>query len=232
MDTAKDARILVLEDALRRLSELVSNRKLKFHIDYAKLSKTIQKAGTLIYEVKYSYLDAKLLADHSAVGGIAEEIGAFAGTYHAAVSAISFRPQSSKETLITAEVDYCLRIVDGFRRRLLDHEEDPGFAVDMIVVEVSQVQPLEGSKNLKLCRCTDGTRIWQIVTNLEGISPSSRLACALLPPVEMMGVVSEAMFLGGDTLPESIGLGPLKNPSSKLLNQSRAQVAQIAKRMT
>ncbi|UCE10774.1 MAG: hypothetical protein JSW61_02250 [Candidatus Thorarchaeota archaeon] len=232
MDTAKDARILVLEDALRRLNEVVSNRKLKFHIDYGTLSKAVQSVGSLIYEVKYSYLDAKQLADNAAVNKIVEEITLFSEAYRSAVSGVSFKPQSSKETLVMAEVDYCLRIVDGFRRRLLDHDEDPGFAVDMIAVEVSQVQPLEGSKNLRLCRCTDGTRIWQIVTNLEGIRSSSRLACAILPPVEMMGVVSEAMFLGGDSLPESTELGTLKDPPSKALDQSRAQVAQITKRMT
>ncbi|MHA1960942.1 MAG: hypothetical protein ACW99U_11965 [Candidatus Thorarchaeota archaeon] len=231
MDTAKDARILVLEDALGRLNDVVANRKLKFHIDYSKLSASLQAAGTLIYEVKYSYLDADSLQDQHAVKRIVEEIESFAEIYRSAVTAASFKPQSEKETLVHAGIDYCLRVVSGFRRRLSDHEEDPGFAVDLMVVEVSQTQTIEGAKNLALCRCTDGTRIWQIVTNIEGIKPGSRLACAILPPVDMMGVISEAMFLGGSPLPESTVLGGLKNPSSQALDQARAQVAQITKRM-
>ena len=54
MDTAKDGRVLVLEDALRRLTEVVTNRKLKMHIDYGKLAETLKTAGALLYEVKYS----------------------------------------------------------------------------------------------------------------------------------------------------------------------------------
>ncbi|MHA2192501.1 MAG: hypothetical protein ACXAAR_03645, partial [Candidatus Thorarchaeota archaeon] len=63
MDTAKDARVLVLEDALRRLNEIIGNRKLRMHIEYSKLANTLKTAGTLLYEVKYSYVDAKALAE-------------------------------------------------------------------------------------------------------------------------------------------------------------------------
>jgi hypothetical protein len=49
--------------------------------------------------------------------------------------------------------------------------------------------------------------------------------------MEMMNAVSEAMFLGGEALPETIGLGPLVNPPDSALDQARAQVLQITKRM-
>ena len=110
--------------------------------------------------------------------------------------------------------------------------DDPGFAVDILAVEISQTQPVPDSKNLTECRCTDGTRIWRIVTNIQGVKAGSKLACAVLPPVEMMGIVSEAMFLGGDSLPDDTQLGPLESPTSSILDQARAQVLQITKRMT
>ncbi|MCK5150307.1 MAG: tRNA-binding protein, partial [Candidatus Thorarchaeota archaeon] len=86
--------------------------------------------------------------------------------------------------------------------------------------------------NLMECRCTDGSRIWKIVTNLPDVKTGSKLACAILPPVEMMGIVSEAMFLGGTPLPESTDLGPLTDPPETSLDQARAQILQITKRMT
>jgi len=46
-----------------------------------------------------------------------------------------------------------------------------------------------------------------------------------------MNVVSEAMFLGGDALQEATGLGLLANPPESALDQARAQVLQITKRM-
>ena len=87
------------------------------------------------------------------------------------------------------------------------------------------------SKNLTECRCTDGSRIWKIITNLPDIKTGTKLVCAILPPVEMMDIVSEAMFLGGDPLPESSDLGPMENPPAAVLDQARAQVLQIMKRM-
>ena len=47
----------------------------------------------------------------------------------------------------------------------------------------------------------------------------------------MMNNVSDAMFLGGEPLPEGTSLGPLETPPDSALDQARAQVLQITKRM-
>jgi len=47
----------------------------------------------------------------------------------------------------------------------------------------------------------------------------------------MMNILSEAMFLGGEPLPESSEVGPMENPPQAALDQARAQVLQIMKRM-
>ena len=116
--------------------------------------------------------------------------------------------------------------------KLQEFDDEPAYAVDILAVELSQVQTVQDSKNLTECRCTDGTRIWKIVTNIQDLKTGIKLACAILPPVEMMGIVSEAMFLGGEPLPEETELGFIKTPPSLALDQARAQVLQITKRMT
>ncbi len=112
-----------------------------------------------------------------------------------------------------------------------NYDEEPGRAVNLLAVEISQIQSVPESKNLTECRCTDGSRIWKIVTNLSNVETGTKLACAVLPPVEMMNIVSEAMFLGGEPLPETTELGPMENPPDAALDQARAQVLQIMKRM-
>ncbi len=232
MDTAKDARVLVLEDALRRLTEVVNNRKLKIHIDYSKLGEVLKTAGALLYEVKYSYQESAQLANLEPTIKLIDSISQFAEVYESAVKSSGFTPKSAKEQLVVAEVHYSLSIVSGFQGKLQSHGDDPAFAVDILAVEITQLKPVEGAEKLTECRCTDGTRIWQIVTNLQGLITSTKLACAYLPPVDMMGVVSEAMFLGGDSLPETTQLGPLSEIPQSALDQARAQVLQITKRMT
>ncbi len=232
LDTAKDARILVLEDAIRRLTEVVGGRKLKLHVDYSKLVEALQQAGSLIYEIKYSYIPAQQVADLEATQKIVDSIISFRAEIQDSINTSGYKPSTMKETLSLADTFYSIRIVEGFMHKLREFDEDPGHAVDIIAVEISQTKEVQDSKNLIECRCTDGTRIWKIVTNIQGLKSGMKLACALLPPVEMMNIVSEAMFLGGEPLPEDTVLGPLKTPPPSTLDQARAQVLQIIKRMT
>ena len=232
MDTAKDARVLLFEDAIKRINDIVGNRKLKIPIEYGKLAETLKRVAGLIYEIKYSYIDPKALAEleptKKAVSGI-KEVG---DSVHAAVAHAGFKPKTVSEQVTYAEVEYALRTVAGFPRRLMQSGDDPAHAVDAIAVEISQVKPVEGSSKLSLCRCTDGTRIWNIVTNITGLKPGWRLVCAVLPPVEMMGQVSEAMFLGAEPVPSSIPLGLLASLSTSALDQARAHVLELTRRMT
>lgn len=231
LDTAKDARIIVLEDAIRRLNEIVNNRKLKFHIEYSKLVEILKQAGSLFYEVKYSYLPQEQVADLEASNKIVSSFAGFRQLLDSSIKSSGYKAGSTKDTLTLAEVYYSFRIIDDFQRKLRTYDDEPGRAVDLLVVEISQVQPIPDSKNLTECRCTDGSRIWRIITNLPNIKPGIKLVCAVLPPVEMMNIVSEAMFLGGEPLQETSNLGPIENPPPSALNQARAQVLQIMKRM-
>lgn len=231
LDTAKDARVIVLEDAIRRLNEIISNRKLKFHITYSKLVEILQQAGSLFYEVKYSYLPPEQVADLEATKAIVSSFAEFRKLIDDSLKSTGYKATTTKEFLTLAEVYYSFRMIDGFQRKLRTYDDEPGRAVDLLAVEISQTQSLPESKNLTECRCTDGTRIWRIITNLPNVKVGSKLVCAVLPPVEMMNIVSEAMFLCGEPLPESTDLGPMENPPSTALDQARAQVMQIMKRM-
>jgi predicted RNA-binding protein with EMAP domain len=231
LDTAKDARILVLEDAIRRLNEAVGGRKLKLHVDYSKLVESLQQAGSLIYEVKYSYIPAAQVAELEATQKIVATLTSFRTILETAIDSSGYKPSTVKESLSLTDVFYSFRIVENFVRKLTEFDDEPGHAVDIVAVEISQSQSVPESKNLTECRCTDGSRIWRIVTNIQGLKPGIKLACAVLPPVEMMNIVSEAMFLGGVPLPEDTQLGTLKTPPASALDQARAQVLQIMKRM-
>lgn len=232
LDTAKDARLLVMEDALRRLNEMVGNRRLKLHVDYSKLIASLQQAGSLIYEIKYSYVSASKVAELEATQKIVETIADFRNILEEAITTSGYKPSTVNESISLTEVFYSFRIIEGLIQKLQEYDDEPAYAVDILVVELSQVQAIPDSKNLTECRCTDGSRIWKIVTNIQGLKAGTKLACAVLPPVEMMGVVSEAMFLGGDPLPEDTVLGFQKSPPASVLDQARAQVLQITKRMT
>lgn len=231
MDTAKDSRVLVLEDALRRLNEIVDNRKMRVHLEYTRMSEILKAAGTLLYQVKYSYVEPKALAEMDATKRLVSAVADVASIHEAAVKASAYRPKTTKEIEVTAEFSYAVRIAQGFPRRLRECGDDPAYSVDILAVEITELRPVEGSKNLTECRCTDGSHVWRIVTNIRGLKQGVKLPCAVLPPVDMMGVVSEAMFLAGEPLQETIKPGIITSLSTSALDQARAHVLNIIKRM-
>ena len=94
MDTAKDARVLVLEDALRRLNDVVSGRRIKVHVEYSKLVEALKIAGSLLYEIKYSYIDASALAVLEATKNLIAAIDDFADIYNAEIESAGFKPKT------------------------------------------------------------------------------------------------------------------------------------------
>jgi predicted RNA-binding protein with EMAP domain len=202
------------------------------HIEYSKLAIALKTAGTLLYEVKYSYVDAKALAELEATRNLVSAISEFGDLLKAAVKSQAYKPQSVNEKMAFTETQYSLSIVEGFTKRLLRGNDDPAYAIDILAVEISQTRAVEGSANLTECRCTDGSRIWTVITNIAGVETGTKLPCAVLPPVEMMGIVSEAMFLSGTPISDNAELGLIKDPSNHAMDQARAQVLQITKRMT
>ena len=54
-------------------------------------------------------------------------------------------------------------------------------------------------------RVTDGVSDYTVVTNMTAVEKNDKLAVAYLPPREIFGTVSEAMFLGSEKRPEDPG---------------------------
>ena len=74
--------------------------------------------------------------------------------------------------------------------------------VDLLAVEVTNVAK---TGKLWLTRVSDGETEYPVVTNLPGVAAGSVLAAAFLPPQEVGGTVSEAMFLGDERRSEDPG---------------------------
>ncbi|MHA1770262.1 MAG: hypothetical protein ACTSYL_01905 [Candidatus Thorarchaeota archaeon] len=231
MDTAKDARVRIVEDALARLTAIIRNRRLKMHLDYGKFNEVLKTLEGLFYEIKYSYVEAPQLAELPATKKIVQAIAAMGEGFEATITSTGHKPKTDSERLAIAEFRYAIRTITGFPRRLVKYPDDAGYAVDLLAVEISQTSAVAGSNKLTECRCTDGSRIWTIVTNIQGVKKETKLAAAVLPPTEFMGVISEAMFLGGDSLSDETPLGLLENIPERSLAQARGQVFSLIKRL-
>ena len=72
-------------------------------------------------------------------------------------------------------------------------------------IAVVQVKNVERGKGFLRTKVTDGVSEYAIVTNMTGVKKNDKLAAAFLPPSEVFGSISEAMFLGSQERPEAPG---------------------------
>jgi predicted RNA-binding protein with EMAP domain len=105
--------------------------------------------------------------------------------------------------LLQAGLAWCLRVLSGLGPRLGNPGTTLASGVDLVALEVRSV--VARGSALWLTRATDSTRDYTVVTNLSGVRSGDVLGAAFLPPREVGGEVSEAMYLGADRRGEAAG---------------------------
>ncbi len=119
-------------------------------------------------------------------------------------------------------IEWALTIFLGMGARLSFSSAELGTGVDIRVVRVRNIQRKD---NLIRTRAYDDKREYTIMTNLVNITPSINIAAAFLPPMEIGGHISEAMYLGLNERSEDAG--EIINPASIDLKEANAILHQL-----
>ena len=141
MDTARDYRILVAEDALYRLERRVKSWSLPWPLDRRRVQGALGDIRRALLKLKYSFLPVDLLLESS-------ELSVVSGRARELASLLLPRPgyeqpRSLAGKLALAEVRYALSVLVGLPGRLrLGGENRPEYAVDIVGVEVTRVEEL------------------------------------------------------------------------------------------
>ncbi|MCE4600266.1 MAG: tRNA-binding protein [Desulfurococcales archaeon] len=221
MDTARDYRILVAEDAVNRLERRLRQWGLPWPFNRGKALESLERARKTLLKLKYSYLPVDMVLESQELKTIVESAREIADTV---MPKTSYKLEGSK-ALAFAEIRYALLILIGLPSRIsLGEANHPEYAVDVVGVEVTRVEPLPRSDKLKLTRASAGTAVFTIVTNLDDIRVSDVRAAAILPPVEFSGVVSEAMYSSDPIDKRYIGK---RVPRSLLSSELKARIISL-----
>ena len=191
MDTAHDYRILVAEDAVERLSRRIRQWGMPWPFNRNKVVEYLEDIRKNLLKIKYSYLPANLILESEELKNMIEKTRQLKET----LLPETIPKLDGGKAFALAEMRYALLILLGLPNRiLLGDENHPEYAVDIVGVEVTRVEPLENTENLKVTRGSAGKAVFTIVTNLEDIKVGQVRAAAILPPAEFKGVISEAMY--------------------------------------
>ncbi len=220
MDTANDLRILVAEDAIRRLENIIRNRRLNLPINWNRAYKLIHEAKSLILRIKYMFLPYRELASTSEITRLKELSIELAKLLLDKENLRRYKP----DRFIVAETRYALRIFYGLKNRiLLGDDNNPLYAIDIEGVEIVNVVKHPRSDKLWLTKA-EGILPYDIVTNIQNIKKGEIRAAAILPPIELLGVLSEAMYCSDPLPSEYKGKRPperyidVKEVASKIYN--------------
>ncbi len=222
MDTAKDFRILIAEDALERVENRIRKWNLPWQINKHRVLEIVRDIKKSLFKIKYSYLPAKILLDSDDLRKLVLKTQELA---------TSIRPPPTihldrNQKYILSEIRYALMILSGLPRRIrLGDDNHPEYAVDVVGVEVIRVEKLERSENLYYTRATTGKTALTIVTNLQTIKVGQVRAAAILPPKEFMGVISEAMYSSEPLTRDHIGR---RVPRRLLSAELKARIIELA----
>ena len=189
--------ILIGELALKELKDSFLT-KLGFRPALTKneINKLLKSVESSLMILKYSYLSVKELIDHKELINL-----------HKAGELLksAIKPAENTQTanpLTLAMINWEILILSGLGRRMEISNTQLGSGVDLKVVRVRNTQK---RGNFLLTRAYDDVRAYTIMTNILELRTNHNFAVAFLPPTEIDGQLSEAMYLGNEERLEEAG---------------------------
>ncbi len=160
------------------------------------LKELFGKIEAALMTLKYSYLPLNELLIHPELKKLENLGGELQETIKPGLDSIAIN------SLNFNNISWGANIFLGLSRRLKYSSDKLGAGVDLKVVHVQNVKTFG---KLAMTRAYDKLNKYQIMTNLLDIKPNRNLAVAILPPAEIGGQISNAMYLGLNERPEDAG---------------------------
>ena len=196
-DTTKDPRIIVANLACALLKKSVKLKPVvQLKISRDRLTGPAAACESAVMMLMYMYQEPEVLAFSEPLKNLDPALKTIAEAYEKLISS------KDDHSWLRANIRWCLRILSGLGDRFGNSGATLAAGVDLVVVQVRNVTK---QGNFLKTIVTDGADNYTVVTNLTGVETDSKLAVAFLPPREIGGTVSEAMFLSSGKRTEAPG---------------------------
>lgn len=214
-DTSKDYRLKVAEKTIEQFISVIEGSNLRGSWNKKKVRMIAKDMLPDIQTLYYSYVEPEELAKSpqidnllKSVDDIVENLGGedYARKFQSELN----REQREKIQLPLSKIKFFMYTIRGLPARLkLGPIDDPIMGVDIAVGELVSVSNHPDTDTLKVCNVNLKTRAVTVITNDLTVKDNDKVAVALLPPAEFVGLTSEGMFLGA-------GEGILKDVEGEL----------------
>ena len=215
--TDKFPPIIIAELALRLLKKTFA-MKLGFRPSLSKvdIETTLRSIESALMVLKYSYLPVNELIKHEELTNV------YNGGLELSEALKPATSTPSTNQLLLANLKWGISIFLFLERRIKTADSNLGSGVDLKVVHVRNVQKVD---NFLLTRAYDNEKTYTIMTNILDLRPNRNVGVAFLPPKEIGGTLSEAMYLGAEEREEEAGV--VLTPNQVNLSEVNAILHQL-----
>ncbi|MHA2298017.1 MAG: hypothetical protein ACXAEU_23555 [Candidatus Hodarchaeales archaeon] len=219
-NTTLNPRILLAEIAVYKLNNAFKARlPIRYTLSKKEIADIIKNMNSAVQVLKYSYISDDKLAKHEKTLELSKDAEKL---YDCVIG--GYRPKKElKTTIYEATIYWCCRLLKRLPIRLLEdlagRKIEAG--LDTRIVGIRNIGMVEGT-NLFITRVYDGHNDFTIVTNITSLKAGMKVVASFLPPAEVGGIVSEAMFLGGKEYPS-------KEYGTQIVEASFSEVRSILK---
>jgi len=212
---------LIVELALKVLRKTFLT-KLGFRPSLSKkeIDSVLKSIESSLMILKYSYLSLDDLITHEELKNICSKGEILIESLKPAIES------QSTNQLSLSVLNWGVLIFTGLNRRIKVANDQLGAGLDLKVLRVRSVQK-QGS--LLLTRAYDDKKAYTIMTNMLNLQSNRNLAAAFLPPQEIGGQLSDAMYLGNNEYEKEAGT--FLNPAEVNLREVNAILHQLITRL-
>jgi len=194
MNAVSDYRFLMVREAIKRLERIVRSWNLSYPIHKGEALSLVREARKVIERIQYSFLPLNYLIKLKELERLSEltkRLGLMLLPQKGIALDHSTRFQ-------VAQIKYSLLQLMGLRERLcLGSENKPHYSVDIIGVRVASVSKHPRAQKLYVTKAGTEKFGVTVVTNIATLRKGEVRAIAFLPPKDLIGVISEAMYCSG-----------------------------------
>ncbi len=195
-ETDKDPRILAAELAHGKLMDSIfAKSTVRPDLSKDKVNTILSNIESQLKSMKYSYMEQAGLAKSEMAMSILNDIKTLFEGYGKAI-------REGMLGLPRANCIWAINVLGNMPRRFSNTGAKPTHGIDVIAI---QIRNISKSGELWVTKSSAGRTDLTIVTNIPGLDSGDGLAAALLPPAQVGGVISEAMFLGAGKIDEPAG---------------------------
>ena len=199
-DTSQDYRLKVADRSINLFMKAIESGSLRGQWNKRSAIQMADEIKKILQGLIYSYIEPEELSSSPEMRSIKEKvesiIEALGGERWAEMFLREAEEKEKTEENI-ARIKFFLNTMLRLKERLmLGKISDPIIGIDILVGEVMSSASHPRADKLQICNVDIGGRSVKVITNDPMVKKGDRVAVALLPPQNFMGITSEGMFLG------------------------------------